>query len=107
MPLINIEYDDLKISLEDARSLSEAVCGIVSKATGINDVFAYTNTAGIKIAVAPVEIFVRMSASKISNRAELFEEIKAGLRAWKLSSGFPQPLNFTLIPMDWQFEVGI
>ncbi len=107
MPLINIEYDNLKILPEEARSLSEAVCHIVSEASGIKEVFAYTNTAEIKVAVAPIEIFVRMSASKISNRAELFDNMKAGLKAWKSSSGFPHPLNFTLIPMDWQFEVGI
>ena len=107
MPMINIEYDDAKVTDVEITNLAEAVQKIVSEATRIEDVFVYANSAHIKLKVAPIEIFVRMSASKISDRERLFHEIKQQLLVWKSTSGFPHPLNLTLIPIDWKFETGI
>lgn len=107
MPLINIEYDDDKVSAKDAERLANAARDIVSDATGIEDVFVYANAARIKVRVAPVEIFIRMTAKKIEDQNALFGEIRSKLAHWKTAASFPYPINLTLIPMDWMVETGI
>jgi hypothetical protein len=107
MPLIRLEYDDGKVSDADILSLSKAVRDIVSTTTEIADVFVYANSAKIKVQVAPVEIFVEMSDHKIKDEDELVSVIKEQLSLWKKTSGFPAPINLTLIPMRWKVEVGI
>lgn len=107
MPLINIEYDDSKINLQKIEELSIAVRDIVSKATGIEDVFVYANTSIVKIRVAPLEVFVNMSAKLIKNEESLIEEIKLNLKKWKKDTKFDYPINLTLVPMNWRVEVGI
>ena len=49
MPLIDIKYDDDKVKSDEILALSEAVQKIVSKATGIEDVFVYANSSQIKV----------------------------------------------------------
>lgn len=107
MPLIRIEYDDTKVSDREAQSLSEATQSIISKVTGIQDVFVYANSAHIKVKIAPIEIFVEMSAHKINDVDGLIKEIKTALSHWKKESGFSHPINLTLVPMNWGVEVGI
>jgi len=107
MPLINIEFDDAEVSDDDIQSLSEAAQKIVSEATKIEDVFVYANSAKIKVKVAPVEIFVKMTAGKIDNVDELTSDIKLRLSKWKRDHGFSHPINLTLIPMQWKVEVDI
>ncbi len=107
MPLINLEYDDSSVSEEEASGLSEAIRNIVSEATDIKDVFVYANTAKIKVQIAPIEIFVRMSAKINDDKENLIEDIKTRLLEWKASSGFNHPINLTIIPMNWKVEVAI
>ena len=107
MPLINLEYDDSSVTDGEAQKLSNAVRDIVSEATGIADVFVYANTAKIKVQIAPIEIFVRMSAKINKEKEGLMEEVKAKLTEWKKNNEFSHPVNLTIIPMDWQIEIGI
>lgn len=107
MPMIHIEYDNAGVSDHDAEALARAICGIVSRATGIKDVFVYANTAKIKVQVAPIEIFVRMTAAKIKDENALMQDIKVKLAEWKLSTNFQYPINLTLIPVNWKIEIGI
>lgn len=107
MPMIHVEFNDSKVSDDDARVLCEAVRKIVIDATGIADVFVYGNSARIKVAVAPIEIFVRISDHKVSDEKALFEELKSKLHDWKVEASFPHPINLTLIPIHWQFAVDI
>jgi hypothetical protein len=107
MPLIRLEFDDAKLPAAAALSLSEAVRDIVAHETGIEDVFVYANTAQIKVQVAPVEIFVEMSAAKIRNLDDLFARIEKGLSEWKKNTAFVYPINLTIIPMQWKFKTGI
>lgn len=107
MLLIRIEFDDHIVTNKEASLLSVAVRDLVSIETGIADVFVYTNTALIKVQTAPIEIFVEMSAKKITDLDDLFERIKQQIIKWKGDSGFIHPVNLTIIPMNWKFEVGI
>jgi phosphoribosyl-dephospho-CoA transferase len=107
MPLINIEFDDAKVSDDEIQSLSEVAQKIVSESTGIEDVFVYANSAKIKIKVAPIEIFVQITAGKINNIDALTDKIKAQLSNWKLNQGFDHPINLTLMPMQWKVEIDI
>lgn len=107
MPMITIEYDDAVVSESEVQSLSVASQEIVSNVTEIEDVFVYANTAKIKVKVAPIEIFINMSAHKIDDPAVLTETIKNRLSDWKRSQDFKQPINLTLIPMQWHIEIGI
>ena len=83
MPQINIEYDDTKLTEKEALELSKVIQKIVSQATGIKDVFVYTNSAQIKVQIAPIEIFVRMSTHIMQNNQFLMEDIKKELSKWK------------------------
>ncbi|OGZ11484.1 MAG: hypothetical protein A3D67_03745 [Candidatus Lloydbacteria bacterium RIFCSPHIGHO2_02_FULL_51_22] len=107
MPMINIKFDDRKIQDKKIIELSNAVIKIVQDATNIPEVFVYADSPRIKIGVAPIEIFVEMSASKVPDKEELFEEIKNKLSDWKKINGFEYPITITLTPMNWKFEVGI
>jgi len=107
MPMIKIEFDDSKVSDDEIRQLSEGVQKVVSQSTGIEDVFVYANSARIKVQIAPIEIFVEMSAGKVENLNDLTTTIKDGLSAWEKDSGFTQPINLTVIPMNWKVEINI
>ena len=105
--MINIEYDNEKVKEKEIIQLSEVIQKIVSKSTNIEDVFVYANSSKIKIKVAPIEIFIQMSSPKIQNREELIKKIKTELQNWKKKSSFKHKINLTLIPMDWNIEIGI
>lgn len=105
--MIKIEYDDTKLQKGQVLEISNAVQKIVVDVTGIEDVFVYANSSEIKVKVAPIEIWVEMSAHKIENLDELFEKIKSRLSDWKKETNFPQPINLTVIPMQWKFDTGI
>ena len=107
MPMINIKFDDREVKDDKIVELSRAIIKIVQEATEIPEVFVYADSPRIKIGVAPIEIFIEMSASKIVDRDALFEKIRSKLVDWKKSSGFQYPVTITLIPMNWKFEVGI
>ncbi len=107
MPVINIEYDDKECNSDDILKLSNAVQKIVSKATKIEDVSVYANSAKIKVKIAPIEIFVQMSENKISNEDKLLGKIKTELLKWKKQNSFLHPINLTLIPMKWKIEIRI
>ena len=107
MPLIRVEYDDSKVSKDEATILSEAIQKIVSDVTQIDDVFVYGNSAQIKIKVAPIEIFVEMSDYKIKDLDELTNSIKEALSKWKAENNYLHPINLSLIPMHWKVEVNI
>lgn len=107
MPIINIKYDESVVKDAEIITLSNALRDIVIKATSIKEVFVYADSPKIKIDVAPIEVFVEMSASKVENKEKLFEEIKNQLSDWKKTNNFKYPITITLIPVNWIFEVGI
>ena len=107
MPLIRLEFDDKKVPDADVEKVSQAVRDIVSEVTAIPDVFVYANTAKIKVQIAPIEIFVEMSAHKIEDADALIAKIKERLVSWKKEANFAHPINLTLIPMNWKVEIGI
>jgi hypothetical protein len=107
MPLVRLEYDDKKVPDADVEALSQAVRDIVSNVTGIADVFVYANTAKIKVQIAPIEIFVEMTAKKIQNEDELIAKLREEISSWKKSVNFTHPINLTLIPMNWRVEIDI
>ena len=102
MPIIRLDYDSDKVSQAEATALSEAAQKIVSEATGIEDVFVYGNSSEIKLKVAPVEIFVEMSAQKIADADKLIAEIKSRLLGWEKKRKFPRPLKITPISRQWK-----
>ncbi len=107
MPIIRIDFDGEKVSNKEILSLSESIQKIVSKATSIEDVFVYANSPQVKIHIAPIEIFVEMSAEKINNIKEMMEKIKVSLHKWKEEENFQHSINLTIIPMNWKVEINI
>lgn len=107
MPVIRIDFDNEKINDEEVLGLSNAIQRIVSETTKIEDVFVYANSSQIKVKVAPIEIFIQMSAHKIKDMDELVNEIKSRLSGWKKEIGFQYLINLTFIPMQWKIEIGI
>ena len=107
MPLIRIEYDNKTIESKAVAALADATQKIVSDVTKIDDVFVYANSSEIKVKVAPVEIFVEMSAHKIEDVDTLTKELTARISDWKKENNFNHPINFTLIPMQWKIAINI
>ena len=107
MPMITIQYDDGKVSDDEISELATEIQKIVSKITKIEDVFVYGNSAKVKVKIAPIEIFVKMSDFKIKDLDALTAQIKAELIDWKNKTGFRRPINLTVIPMHWKVEVEI
>lgn len=107
MPIIRIDFDDGMVSGDSVLAASQALRKIVSEETGIDDVPVYANAAHVKVHIAPVEVFVEMSASKIDDIETLFKKIKDRICSWRDQSGFQYRINLTLIPMNWKFETGI
>ncbi len=107
MPTIRIDYDDKKVTDEQILELSSALQKIVHEVTGIEDVFVYANPPRITVKNAPIEIYIQISAQKIADIDVLFDDIKKPLSDWKKSNAFPIPLNMTLMPMQWKFEIDI
>lgn len=107
MPVIRIDFDDEKVKKEEILALTEAIQKIVSEVTSIADVFVYANSSQIKYKIAPIEVFVEMSASKISDADTVLAEIKNRLSAWKKEVQFEQLINLTLTPANWKIEIGI
>jgi hypothetical protein len=107
MPIINIDYDNNCVKDNEAILVSDVIRDIVSRATKIEDVPVYTNSAHIKVEIAPIEILIRMSANKIDSKENLIKMIKEELKEWKKKNKFKHKINLTLIPMDWKIEIGI
>lgn len=107
MPIIRIDWDDEKLSKNEILTLSHAIQKIVSETTKIDDVFVYANSSQVKVKIAPIEIFVEMTSHKIKDRVELITSFKNQLTAWKKNASFSHPINLTLIPRDWNIEIGI
>lgn len=107
MPVIHLEFDDAVVSKEQATAVGGAIRTIVSEVTKIEDVMVYGRTSEIKIKVHPIEIWVSMSAHKIEDVGVLLELLKNRLVEWKKETGFTHPVNLTLIPEPWKFEIGI
>lgn len=107
MPVIRIDFDDEKVKKKDIVHLSTAIQTIVSRATNIDDVFVYANSSQIRIQVAPIEIFIQISAHKIKSVDTVVKKIKSELLSWKKRQRFPHLINMTFIPMDWKIEIGI
>lgn len=107
MPIIRIDFDDTILSDADAKNLSNAIQKIVSEKTDIKDVFVYANSSQIKVAIAPIEIFIEMSAKIMMEKENLSALIKQDLSQWKKDTSYPHLINMTLIPMEWTMEIGI
>ncbi len=105
--MITIKYDDARVPAEEVTVLGHVLKQIVQKATQIPEVFVYADSPRIKIDVAPIEVFVEMSASKIADKDTLFRDIKARFVSWKQEAGFSHPVTITLTPMEWIFETGL
>ena len=107
MPIIRIDYDNEEITRENMVFLSNALQKIISEATKIEDVFVYANSSEIKIKIAPIEVFVEMSAHKINNIDNLLKEIKDKIKNRKNDNNFEEKINLTIIPIHRKMEIGI
>jgi hypothetical protein len=107
MPVIRVEYDDAVVTEDEAHALCTAAQKAVIAATGIKETFVYGNTAHIKIDVAPIEIWVEMSAYKVKNAENLARDIRNELANWKNEITFPHLINLTLTPVEWKLELDI
>ena len=71
--MINIKFDDREVKDDKITELSNSIIKIVQDATGIPEVFVYADSPRIKIGVAPIEVFIEMSANKVPDKDKLFE----------------------------------
>jgi hypothetical protein len=107
MPVIHIEYDSQVVSDIDIQRLCKGAHEVAAKVTGIEDVPVYANASQINFAIAPIEIFVRLSRHKIKDLDALMGELKKGMAEWKTGQKFNHKINMSLIPMDWKIEIDI
>jgi len=107
MPIVRIDYDDKQVTDEQIKELCAALKKIVADTTKIKEVYVYANSPQIKLGIDPVEVFVQITKEKVGDKGKLFEELKNQISNWRKISNFDPSINFTLMPMDWQFEVDI
>jgi hypothetical protein len=80
---------------------------VVSTVTQIEDVPVYAHSANYKAKIAPIEIFIRLSAHKVKDVDTLTSDLKQAFVTWKEVTTFSHPINMTLIPMHWKIEIAI
>jgi hypothetical protein len=107
MPIIYLEFDESKVSREDAESLANAFQQIVKAETRIEDVVVYGNDSLIKVAAHPLELFVQMSAHKIQDANDLLDRLSSRLATWKDSFDLAHKINLTLDPKPWKINIGM
>ena len=107
MPVINIEFDSDKVSAEEMQKLCDGAHEVVSEVTQIEDVPVYAHSAEFKAEIAPIEIFIRLSAHKVKDVDALTADLKQAFSTWKSENNFNHPINMTFIPMNWKIEIGI
>lgn len=107
MPIIRIDFDDEVLGKDDIVALSKAIQKIIAEVTHIEDVFVYANSAQIKLNIAPIEIFVEMSAHIFADEDKMIWEIKQQISTWKNENRFSHPINLTIIPMKRKMEIWI
>jgi hypothetical protein len=100
--MINIEFDEDKVTKDEIRALSVALQKIVSSATGVQDTFVYANCAQVRVKVAPIEAVIRLSERRVDDADKIMDEIESLLREWKKEHSFLHPVNLTLVQgEDW------
>lgn len=107
MPTIIVKFNDKAVSDKEITDLGEATIKIAQDITGIQDSFVYADSSKIKINIAPIELYIYLSETHIPDLDDLYGRFKDAIVDWKKESGFTQPINFTLVPMKWKFEVGL
>jgi hypothetical protein len=107
MPVVSIEFDKKVVSSEDMQKLADASHEIISRVTDIEDVPVYANSAAVTAKIAPIEIFVRLSAQKIEDIDKLTADLKQAFSAWKQEHSFAHSINLSVIPMIWKIEINI
>ena len=107
MPVVTIEFDKDVVNETDIQKLVDASHEIVSDVTKIEDVPVYAHSSDYTAEIAPIEIFIRLSAHKITDAEALAQELRTAFSDWKLTENYPHSINMTLIPMQWNIETGI
>jgi hypothetical protein len=109
MPIIRIEYDPDKVTAEQATRLATDVVEFTKEVTGIPEVYAWANASQIRIGIDPVDIIIELSATKVpdGDAGKLSKPIAAKIKQWKTDHDFSQPINLTIVPVNWQLEIGI
>lgn len=107
MPVVTIEFDKDVVNESDIQRLVDASHKIVSDVTKIEDVPVYAHSAEYRAEIAPIEIFIRLSAHKITDAEALTKELRMAFSEWKQNENFSHIINMTLIPMQWNIEIGI
>jgi hypothetical protein len=110
MPTIQILFDDSVVSEEQVLQLGNALRDIALGADNLHDVsfaFAYGESPKIKIGLAPLEVYIKITRWKITDEKALSAEFREKLTAWKQEVHYPHPVNILLMPMDWLIEDNI
>lgn len=107
MPVIRLEYDNAVVTEPQANAICEAVQKVVAAAPGIKEVFVYGNSSHIKVNVAPIEIWIELSAHIVTDADALAAYCRESLGKWKAETNFPHAINLTLIPMNWKLVLDI
>lgn len=107
MPVVRVEYDNAKLDQQLMTMFCEAIREIVIQSTGIAEVCVYANNSQIKIQVNPIEVFVEISAHKVTDLELLMQDTVDLLKQRKQTNNFTTPIVLTITPMHWKFEVDI
>ena len=100
MPVIHIEYDKSVLLESDVQLLCKGAHEVTVQVTGVADVPVYANSSHATYAIAPIEIFIRLSDHKITDKIALSNELKMAAIKWKADNNFSHNINMSLIPMD-------
>lgn len=107
MPVVRVDFDQDKVSIEEIKQLVKGLHDVVSSTTDIEDVPVYANSAQVSYAIAPVEVFIELSDHKVKDAAVLTAMLKSNIVTWTRENSFKHLINMTFIPMKWNIEIEI
>ena len=67
----------------------------------------YVRGNDFSINATPIEVFLQVSPKFITNEEELMLNLRYALSVWKEEFHINHPINLTLMPMTWRFELNI
>ena len=106
--LIYIDYNKSMISVDQIERYARGIEKVVSETTKIEDhTPTYVRATDFTLNAAPIEIFLQVSPKFLTDEEELMLNLRYALGVWKEQANIHHPINITLMPMTWRFELNI
>ena len=105
--MINLYFNEQFVSPAEATVLIDGVQTLVKRVMNKQDVFAFAINTSNFLSNDPIELFVQISALKISDAGGLADKLSEAITAWRTGNSFPHPINLNVVPVEWHARLGL